>query len=58
MEDDPQQQAAKANREHLFSEHPAIINEGGAPDHTDPLFQKVGYLPLLRCHTAAFNNIA
>jgi hypothetical protein len=22
------------------------------------LFQKVVYLPLLRCHTAAFNNVA
>jgi hypothetical protein len=28
MKDDPQQRAAKANRERLFSERPAIINEG------------------------------
>lgn len=27
MKDDPQQQAARANRERLFSERPAIMNE-------------------------------
>jgi hypothetical protein len=29
-----------------------------APNHTDHLFQEVGYLPLLIYQTAAFNNVA